>query len=134
MRIFLDANILVSGIVFHGNEHTLLTKRNRNITFITSEDVVEETKKVLMQKFPEDAKLIDIFLQLLNLTIIKRELYIHKIQDCTTVRDKKDKHILVVSVAGKADYIVSGDVDLLSLKIHKNIPIIKAKEALILMK
>ena len=40
MRIFLDANILVSGIIFKGKEHDLLIKPNKAI-FITSEDVLD---------------------------------------------------------------------------------------------
>ena len=52
MRIFLDANILISGIIFKGKEHELLIK-NKNIFFITSEDVLEETRAVIIEKFPE---------------------------------------------------------------------------------
>ncbi|MCX6664570.1 MAG: hypothetical protein NT038_00695 [Euryarchaeota archaeon] len=46
MRIFLDANILVSGIIFKGKEHELLTK-NKNLLFLTSEDALDETKAVI---------------------------------------------------------------------------------------
>ena len=46
------------------------------------------------------------------------------------VRDKKDNKIIECAFDGKADYIVTGDPDLLILKEFKGIKIIKAKEFL----
>ena len=134
MRLFLDANILVSGIAFHGNEHKLLIKNTRTIVFITSEDALDETRKTLTIKFPNERNLIDTFLKILPLTIIKRKRYVKKLTQCTIVRDTKDKHILVASELSREDYIVTSDADLLSLKIYKNIPIVKAREVLALLR
>jgi putative PIN family toxin of toxin-antitoxin system len=120
MRIFLDANILVSGIIFKGKEHDLLTK-NKNILFITSEDALDETRAAINKKFPESSELVDIFLNILNLTVIKRKDYLSKLHEYTTVRDRNDKHILAAAVIGKVEYIVTGDADLLSLKTYNNI-------------
>jgi predicted nucleic acid-binding protein len=74
MRIFLDANILVSGIIFKGKEHELLAK---NILFITSEDALDETRAAIIQKFPESSELVDLFLNIFNLTVIKRKDYLN---------------------------------------------------------
>lgn len=105
MRIFLDANILVSGMIFKGKEHELLTK-NKNILFITSEDALDETKAAITQKLHE----------------------------YTTVRDRNDRHILAAAIIEKADYIVTGDADLLNLKTYNNIPIVQARKLLSLIK
>jgi predicted nucleic acid-binding protein len=44
------------------------------------------------------------------------------------VRDSKDRAVLACAVGGKADYIVSGDEDLLVLSIYENIPILNANQ------
>jgi putative PIN family toxin of toxin-antitoxin system len=133
MRIFLDANILVSGIIFKGKEHDLLTK-NKNILFITSEDALDETRAVIIKKFPESSELVDIFLNILNLTTIKRKDYVSKLHEYTTVRDRNDRHILAAAVIGKVEYIVTGDADLVSLKTYNNISIVQARKMLSLLK
>lgn len=132
-KIFLDANILVSGIIFKGKEYDLLTK-NKNILFITSEDALDETRAAINKKFPESSELVDIFLNILNLTVIKRKDYLSKLHEYTTVRDRNDKHILAAAVMGKVEYIVTGDADLLSLKTYNNISIVQARKILSLLK
>lgn len=133
MRIFLDANTLISGILFNGKEHNLLTKNNRD-TLITSEDVLDETMKTITQKFPESVGLVDAFLKILDLTVIKRKEYINKLNKYNVVRDKNDRHILTAAVVSKSDYIVTGDADLLALKTYRNIHIVKTKKILSLIR
>jgi len=133
MRIFLDANTLISGILFNGKEHNLLTKNNRD-TLITSEDVLDETMKTITQKFPESVGLVDAFLKILDLTVIKRKEYINKLNKYNVVRDKNDRHILAAAVVSKSDYIVTGDADLLALKTYRNIHIVKTKKILSLIR
>jgi putative PIN family toxin of toxin-antitoxin system len=133
MRIFLDANILVSGILFKGKEHELLTK-NKNILFITSEDALDEIRAVITEKFPESNELVEIFLSILNLTVIKRKDYVSKLNEYSMVRDRNDRHILAAAVIAKVEYIVTGDTDLLILKTYNNICIVQARKMLSLLK
>ena len=46
------------------------------------------------------------------------------------LRDPDDVHVLACAVSAKADAIVTGDKDLLTLKSFEGIPIIDAAEAL----
>jgi uncharacterized protein len=46
------------------------------------------------------------------------------------IRDPKDIPVLACAVGGKADYIVSGDNDLLVLTAYQNIPILSAAQFL----
>ncbi|MBI2659637.1 putative toxin-antitoxin system toxin component, PIN family [Candidatus Woesearchaeota archaeon] len=75
-------------------------------------------------QFPEESiqELIDILM-----------IYCHVV-DVTSkfdiVRDKKDNKIVECAFDGKADYIVTGDPDLLVLKEFKGIKIVKAKDFL----
>jgi len=52
---------------------------------------------------------------------------IHKVHIC---RDPKDNLVLESALEAKADFVVTGDKDLLSLKSFHGIPIIKPKEFL----
>ena len=47
-RIFLDTNILISGIFFEGNESKILDIAE--IDLITSQDVVDELQKITKKK------------------------------------------------------------------------------------
>ncbi|MBI2176167.1 putative toxin-antitoxin system toxin component, PIN family [Candidatus Woesearchaeota archaeon] len=49
-------------------------------------------------------------------------------------RDEKDNKFLECAENAKADYIISGDDDLLSLKEHKGIPIVRTSKILHLLK
>ena len=44
-------------------------------------------------------------------------------------RDADDDQVLACALAAKADFIVSGDKDLLTLKVFQEIPIVTAAEA-----
>jgi putative PIN family toxin of toxin-antitoxin system len=133
MRIFLDANILISGILFTGNEHTLLLK-NSTITFIISEDVYEETLNVIEKKFSESRELAEAFISTVKPFIVKRKKYIHKLEKYVFVRDKNDRHILAAAQKSNANYIVSGDKDLLSIKEYQGTHIVTAKKMLSVLK
>ena len=52
-------------------------------------------------------------------TIVSENLTIPR-----TVRDPEDDHILACAKEGQADYIVSGDQDLLTLTSYEGIPIV----------
>jgi len=47
-----------------------------------------------------------------------------------TATDPDDDHVLACALAAQANFIVSGDADLLNLKIYQNIPIVMAADAL----
>ena len=132
MRFFLDANIIISGIIFKGNEHDLLLRRNKAM-FITSEDIIDEIQKTFELKFPDEKELGNAFLKILRLEIVKRKEYIKKLKNYTLVRDMNDKHVLAAAVESKSDYLISGDNDLLTLEKYKTLPIITARAALSLL-
>jgi len=89
---------------------------------------------VIIEKFPESSEFVEIFLSILNPTIIKRKDYASKLNEYSTVRDKNDRHILAAATIGKVDYIVTGDADLLCLKNYNNISIVQARKIVSLPK
>jgi predicted nucleic acid-binding protein len=81
MRIFIDANILISGIVFEGNEREFLKKSiSKEIQLVSSEDVINEVTKIIEMKFPEFLDVYRELLVILNIEIISRKKYKDKIK------------------------------------------------------
>jgi len=66
---------------------------------------------------------------LINLIRLRGEAVIprYRVADC---RDPKDDKFLDVALAGEADYLVSGDSDLLSMNPYRSIPLITPAELL----
>lgn len=123
MNVFVDANIIVSGIVFNGKEHKLLLKGlSKRTQLITSEDVLDEVVGVLNKKFPEHAGLVKEFLRLIRVKISLRGDYEKSIK-AGIVRDEADAHVLAAALETKCSVIVTGDRDLLALGRYHGIKI-----------
>ena len=129
-RVFLDANTLVSGLVFQGPEHELLKKSTRGgLELVTSEDVIAELAEVINRKFPGKAFLVRDFLKLSGIRLVMRPSY-SKTIDRQKVRDPEDRHVLAAALASGCRCIVSGDKDLLSLGTYKRMEIRTSKNVL----
>ena len=78
VRFFIDANIMISGMVYKGNEYRLLIKAipgNSTHSFVTSEHVIDEIINVMVEKFPKHVNLAKEFLNCLEIKVISREIY-----------------------------------------------------------
>ncbi|MDR1276056.1 MAG: putative toxin-antitoxin system toxin component, PIN family [Candidatus Accumulibacter sp.] len=134
MRIVLDTNVVLSALLWHGTPHRLLAAiRSRSKTqLFTSPALIDELADVLSR--PSLAK---------RLTLIDRtarEVLADYVEAVDVVEpehvprvvpdDADDDQVIAVAVAVGADYIVSGDADLLSLGNYQGIPILTAAQAL----
>ena len=93
---------------------------------MTSAEILDEVVDKLRNKFqfPEESiqGLIDILLTYCQV--------IEPTSKFDVVRDVKDNKIIECAFDGKADYIITGDQDLLELKEFRGIKTVKAKEFL----
>ncbi|MDX2223183.1 MAG: putative toxin-antitoxin system toxin component, PIN family, partial [Rhodospirillaceae bacterium] len=136
VRLVLDTNVLVSGILWSGPPYDILRSvQTGPHVWVTSAELLTELRRVLSrQKFAalvaarSDARrrLIDSILQNAIL-VVPRPLPFPK------SRDPADDAVLAVAVAGNADAVVSGDADLLDLNAFDGIPIVTPVRALALM-
>jgi len=117
-RAFLDTNILVSGMVFAGNERKLLDAIiDGKLGLVLSADVIDEANAVLMKKFPKQVVLFPLFLRLVKHEKIPKSAYkSSEEQYSRLVGDKADVPILTAAATSRSDYLVTGDKGLLSLK------------------
>ena len=128
MRCVLDTNVLLSGLLWEGTPKKYLDAfRFSNIyQLILSPELVNELRIKLSRKFKVPDDLIfrweKEISQYAYLVVPKYETDI--------CRDPEDNMILDTASAGNADYIVTGDNDLLTLKEFKSIPIITPRQFL----
>jgi putative PIN family toxin of toxin-antitoxin system len=126
-RIILDTNIWISYLIT--KNHSLLDELliNQQITILFSEELLNEFFEVInrpkLKKYFKQ-KDLEVILELIEnygeLIEVKS-----KIEIC---RDYKDNFLLSLAVDGKANYLISGDADLLVLKKIKKTKIISIKE------
>lgn len=133
MRIILDTNILISAFIYGGTPKIVLeTCIRRNDTHIFhSKHLVYECLHTIRKAQLQHA------VKKANITDEDFKIYFHHISNHVainnqqqTIRDPNDAHLLTLAEHVSADYLITGDNDLLVLKEHHDTNIITAKEFL----
>ena len=139
LKVFLDTNILLSGIFFEGNEAKILDLVE--IELVTSEDTVEELRKVVKKKLKYlKERTFEIALSetervLSDITIISRSKYNHKIKEAKSlITKKKDVPILAAVLYVKPDYFLTGDAHFFTDRIKNIVNVFTAKDFLVKLK
>lgn len=133
MRIVIDTNVLLSGLLWQGPPHVLLKQaRDGAIELITSPELLNEFADVIQRpKFVDILQRTSrtparIIAELRQLT----EIVITPPLPTPVCRDPDDDAVLACAIAAHVDAIVSGDNDLLVLQQFQDIPILTPAEAL----
>lgn len=124
IKIVIDTNIFVSALLFENSLPFQVVKlAEKKGTILFSETTLGELKQVLnRKKFDKYVTLQEREAFFLKLMMTGENVLIHRnIKAC---RDEKDNKFLELAVNGKADFIITGDNDLLVLNPFENIPII----------
>lgn len=133
MRVVVDTSVLVSGLIRPqgppGDILRALREGRFNVGY--SHETLMEVVEVLgrdffRSKYHIQAEDIEVLVSLIRL----RGDAVVPAQKITACRDPKDNKFLEAAVAGEADYLVSGDDDLLSLNPYRGIPILSPAEFL----
>ncbi|MEA5512102.1 putative toxin-antitoxin system toxin component, PIN family [Crocosphaera sp. UHCC 0190] len=129
-RFVLDTNILVSALLIKNSSTFKVIKIIETIgVTLYSEDTLQEINQVLTRKkFDKYLTLEE--KQEFILKFIERSELVRITEIITICRDSKDNKFLELAVSGKADFIITGDQDLLILNPFKNIPVITVNEFL----
>ena len=134
-KVFVDTNVLLSGIFFEGNESGILDMVELDL--ITSEDVVNELRKVVRKKLKYlkertfEIALAEIEKALNDIVIIPRSKYSHKLKEAEfLIRHKKDISILAAVLYVKPDYFLTGDGHFFTDNIRSVVNVITAVDFL----
>lgn len=113
--IFIDTNVLLSGLIFKGNESRVLDMCARgDVRLMLAQTVIDESRKVLAAKFPAHVRVLDDFLAVVQHDLVdypKAETVELAVK---LVRDPSDAPILASIIEANPDVALSGDRDLLT--------------------
>jgi len=118
MRIMLDANIIISAILFPNSIISEVIKHIvANNEIILSQYTINEVIKVFHRKFPHRIDEMELFLEKLPHTVFP----IQKIENTNypNIRDINDVPVLVYAVKSKVDMLITGDKDFDDVEIKK---------------
>jgi putative PIN family toxin of toxin-antitoxin system len=139
LRVVVDTNVLVSGLFGIENSPSsqiLKSTRSQKIILVTSPVILEEVSDVISRKR---------IIKLTKMHEKERKKFIEELIERSEVttgkqlpkivsRDVKDDKFLACAYEAKADYLATGDRDLLVLKEYKGIKIVKPREFIDLLK
>ena len=134
IRVVLDTNQIVSMAIRPGGVQDQIRAawRERRFLLLTSAQLLAEIHRVLT--YPKLRALIRLSPEeeeaLLRLLVEEAEIMPGTLRVQAVAADPADDMVLGCAEEGHADYIVSGDNHLLSLREHAGIPIVTAREFL----
>jgi putative PIN family toxin of toxin-antitoxin system len=125
MRVILDTNILLSALLSPiGTPAKLLDVWERKIfTLVACDELIAELRGVASRPFFK-ARLRNSAVELLAAGLRDFSFFCNDLPDGPVASDPKDSYLLAMAEASQADFFVTGDKELLSLKNHKNTKII----------
>ena len=134
-RIFLDTNVLISGIFFEGNGSKILNMIELDL--ITSEDVINELKKITKKKLKYlggrtlEIALLEIDRALCDIEILPRKRYMEKFAKAKQlIAHEKDMPMLAAALYAKVDYLLTGDSHFFTNKVKAVIKVRTTREFL----
>ena len=135
MRLVLDTNIVISALLWRGKPYQLLeaVSRSRELHLFSSPALLGELADVLAR--PMAAKRLALIgktaLEVLADYQAVIEVIEPRIVPRAVLRDADDDQVIAAALAAHADFIVSGDDDLLSVGRYQTIHIVNAAQALL---
>ena len=112
LRVFLDTNVLVSAFATRGLCADVLRHVLAEQVLVVGEVVLGELRRVLTAKLKLPAATVAEIEQFLR----EYEVIPRPLAPCSLeIRDPDDRWILATAIDGRADLLVSGDQDLLTL-------------------
>lgn len=114
-RIFLDANILFSASLSLTSPMASLVLQSKvmGLRCLCSPAVLEEVVRNLKKKRPAGLKHLPRLLEAIELVPSPTG------QACPLPLPEKDRHVLLAAIAGKADVLITGDINDFGLYMNK---------------
>lgn len=130
MRYVFDANVIISALLFENSKPAqVLRYALENGEVLLSLDLLEELNEVLgRERFNQyvTSEEREEFLE----ALVERAVLVEITENVQECRDPKDDKVLELALNGEAQYIISGDRDLLVLHPFRDVLVITADELL----
>jgi len=127
VRAVFDTNVLVAAFAVEGICSKILTRGRKNqFHLIACPTILQEFERILIKKFFASRYEVRSALQIVSEAIHRMVLPSETVQGIC--RDPDDDAILACALAAGADYLVTGDGDLLELETFKGIKIVTPRD------
>lgn len=128
MRVVLDTNVVISATLIRGgNEDRILRAWQRGaFELVLSPQILDEMGRALsyekLRKFQwmKEREIITLLQTLAQESVLVSGRVTVKVS-----RDPEDDKFLAAAIEGQAQYVVSGDRDLLDVKVYRGIRIVR---------
>ncbi len=133
-RVFVDTNILISGVFFDGPEATLLD--SRRLRLVTAEVCRRELEEVAARKADAfgvsgDAAREMVEGALVDVETVAEEEYIDRYEEAAeVVGEGNDAEVLAAVLAVDPDHFVTGDMDFHTRDVEKKVDVVGTTELL----
>ena len=127
MKVVIDTNIWISyllGSLLQGMDEKILSKE---IKVVVSEEMLKELSEVASRPKFKNILTVRRIKELFSL-LDSYAIVVSPSQKVNACRDEKDNFLLEIALEGKADYLITGDEDLLVLDPFHNTKIVKPKD------
>lgn len=131
LRVVLDTNVYVSGLLWTGLPHTLLSvAETGQLVLVTSPAILEEVREVLARpKFAArmhtlNTAVDELMESLLSVVQVIQEPKVTRV----VLRDPDDDKFVACALAAHIRWIISGDDHLLSIGRYKNVRIVTPQQ------
>jgi putative PIN family toxin of toxin-antitoxin system len=127
LKALFDTNVLLAAFLTEGVCEKLLTRaRKRQFNLITCPFILHEFERILARKFLATKQEKEIALALIAEAAVD---IVHPSEiPAGACRDSDDDNVLACAVKAAAEYLVTGDKDLLRMKTFKGIRIITPRD------
>lgn len=128
-RVVLDTNVILSALLFRSGRVSWIGdawKGRRLIPLVSKETLVELLRVLAYPKFKltpaEQQSVLEAFLP------YAETVQVNNNQALPKCRDQHDQKFLLLAKQGQADFLVTGDADLLAVEHFKGCPIITPEQ------
>lgn len=129
-RFVFDTNVIISALLFkHSNPGQALRLVLKSGDILLSLETLGELSEVLSRaKF--DRYLTKEEREEFLIALVERAILVEVTEEVKACRDPKDDKFIELTVSGRADFLVTGDEDLLELNPFREVSILKPEELL----
>jgi len=125
MKVVLDTNVIVAAFATRGLCAELFEVCLIKCKIVLSEYILSEVAEKLITKIHLPQSIVEEILQFLkeHAQIVKPEMI-----ESFILKDKKDIPIIGTALSGNAQFLITGDKELLSLREYRNIEILSSRK------
>ncbi len=127
MIAVFDTNVLIAAIITEGICSKLLRRaRIGEFSLVSCPFIIKELRRILSMKFRLPREELALAMEPVNEAVSR--VIEHNLRITGICRDTDDDNVIACPVAAKADYLVTGDSDLLELKSYQGVKIVTPRD------